>query len=74
MNEVFDYGTGVLTHTRIWRRSSGESRPGKKKGPTAARAEWFDAASCELCRGPVTCQKWAECGKCCPSDGQDFPD
>lgn len=71
MNEVFDYGTGVpYTHEDLETLFRGEPVRRKIEGPNCAACQWFDAASCELCRGPVTCQKWAECGKCCPLTGR----
>jgi hypothetical protein len=70
MVEVFDYGTGVpYTHEdleTLFRGKPAEVR----KGPNCATCLWFDASSCELCQGPATCGKWAECGKCCPLTGR----
>ena len=41
-----------------------------KTGRRAANAAGSDASSTELCQGPVTCTKWAHCGKCCPLTGR----
>jgi hypothetical protein len=72
MSEVFDYGTGVpYTHEDLETLFRGEpARRKKGRRPNCASCGWFDAASRELCRGPVTCQKWAECSKCCPLSGR----
>lgn len=70
MNEVFDYGTGVpYTHEDLEALFRGEPAL-RSERPGCGVCQWFDAASCELCRGPVTCEKWAECGKCCPLTGR----
>lgn len=70
MNEVFDYGTGVpYTHEDLEILFTGAVA--RRRGELNCSAcSWFDAASCELCRGPATCIKWAECGKCCPLTGR----
>jgi hypothetical protein len=70
VNEVFDYGTGVpYTHEDLETLFSGEPVL-VSEGSKCRSCRWFDAASCELCGGPVTCQKWADCGKCCPLTGR----
>ena len=70
MSEVFDYGTGVpYTHEDLEALFRGETAS-RKEGPNCDSCTWFDAASCELCRGPVTCEKWVGCGKCCPLTGR----
>jgi hypothetical protein len=70
MNEVFDYGTGVpYTHEDLEVLFRGEITR-RREGPSCSECWWFDAASCELCRGPATCAKWADCGKCCPLAGR----
>jgi hypothetical protein len=70
MNEVFDYGTGVpYTHEDLEVLFGGEVARRREK-PSCALCRWFDAASSELCRGPTTCVKWAECGKCCALTGR----
>ncbi len=70
MNEVFDYGTGVpYTHEDLETLFTGAVARRRKKLNCSA-CKWFDATSCELCRGPATCIKWAECGKCCPLTGR----
>ena len=70
MNEVFDYGTGVpYTHEDLEVLFRGETA--RRNGvPRCATCTWFDSTSCELCRGPVTCEKWVKCGKCCPLTGR----
>lgn len=70
MSEVFDYGTGVpYTDEDLDVFFTGKvSR--RRQGPSCAACSWFAAASSELCRGPVTCVKWAECGKCCGLTGR----
>ena len=70
MNEVFDYGTGVpYTQEDLEALFWGET-VSRRREPSCATCKWFDAASCELCGGPTTCIKWAECGKCCPLTGR----
>ena len=70
MEEVFDYGTGVpYTHEDLEILFGGKDAS-RSDGPTCGCCGWFDASSMELCRGPVTCAKWAECGKCCPLTGR----
>lgn len=70
MNEVFDYGTGVpYTHEDLEALFSGEPASREERAGCDS-CKWFDPASCELCHGPITCQKWAECGKCCPLTGR----
>ncbi|MGA3174661.1 MAG: hypothetical protein ABSE25_09605 [Syntrophorhabdales bacterium] len=70
MEEVFDYGTGVpYTYEDLEVLFGGEVAR-REVGPTCHGCGWFDAASCELCQGPVTCAKWVQCGKCCPLTGR----
>jgi hypothetical protein len=70
MAEVFDYGTGVpYTYEDLEALFKGEVIA-IRKGPNCSKCSWFDAASCELCRGPATCMKWANCGKCCALTGR----
>jgi hypothetical protein len=70
MNEVFDYGTGVpYTYEDLEVFFAGKQHQ-RREGPSCAACAWFDAASSELCQGPATCIKWAECGKCCPLTGR----
>jgi hypothetical protein len=70
MNEVFDYGTGVpYTFEDLEVFFAGKETK-RREGPSCWRCQWFDAASTELCRGPATCLKWAECGKCCGLTGR----
>ncbi len=70
MNEVFDYGTGVpYTHEDLETLFRGEPAQ-RRERPDCGSCHWFEAASYELCRGPVICQKWEECGKCCPLTGR----
>ncbi|OPY68848.1 MAG: hypothetical protein A4E57_01534 [Syntrophorhabdaceae bacterium PtaU1.Bin034] len=70
MDEVFDYGTGVpYTYEDLEVLFAGKVTS-RREGRGCSTCGWFDAASCELCRGPVTCSKWAECGKCCPLTGR----
>jgi hypothetical protein len=71
MNEVFDYGTGVpYTYEDLETLFLGEAVSKRREGPSCSGCPWFDASSCELCRGPVTCRKWADCGKCCALTGR----
>jgi hypothetical protein len=70
MDEVFDYGTGVpYTHEDLEVLFRGKVTR-RTERPTCASCIWFDQASSELCRGPVTCAKWVDCGKCCPLTGR----
>jgi len=70
MDEVFDYGTGVpYTHEDLEVLFRGKVTP-HRDGSACCLCAWFDAASVELCLGPATCVKWAECAKCCPLTGR----
>jgi hypothetical protein len=70
MNEVFDYGTGV-PYTDDDLDTLFRGKVAKiRLIQSCANCIWFDVASCELCRGPVTCIKWSDCGKCCPLTGR----
>jgi hypothetical protein len=70
MSEIFDYGTGVpYTDEDLDLLFRGKASR-KRHEPTCAGCKWYSAASPELCRGPVTCVKWAKCGKCCGLTGR----
>jgi len=70
MSEVFDYGTGVpYTDEDLEALFRGKVAR-FKENPSCTFCPWYDIGSSELCRGPVTCTKWADCGKCCPLTGR----
>jgi hypothetical protein len=70
MDEVFDYGTGVpYTHEDLEVLFRGKVTR-RIDGSACSLCAWFDAASVELCPGPATCVKWAECAKCCALTGR----
>jgi hypothetical protein len=70
MAEVFDYGTGVpYTYEDLEALFTGKASM-VCKNLNCASCTWFDPASSEICRGPATCVKWVECGRCCPLTGR----
>ncbi len=72
MNEVFDYGTGLpYTHEDLEVLFGGKQAT-RNEGFNCSSCNWFDGSSSELCQGPATCVKWAECGKCCLLTGRSL--
>jgi hypothetical protein len=70
MEEVFDFGTGTpYTHEDLEILFRGQSA-GVIKCNSCTACSWFDEDSEDLCRGPITCVKWMDCGKCCPLTGR----
>lgn len=70
MEEVFDFGTGTpYTDDDLETLFTGQV-PQMRANASCAACNWFDPDSDELCRGPITCVKWMDCGKCCPLTGR----
>ncbi len=70
MEEIFDYGTGVpYTHEDLEALFDGKETK-RRESCSCSVCGWFDRGSDELCLGPATCVKWADCGKCCPLTGR----
>ncbi len=70
MEEVYDFGVGVpFTYEDLEIIFTGKQVK-RKTASTCASCEWFDPDSSEICNGPVTCLKWAECAKCCSLTGR----
>ena len=69
MEDMYDFGTGIpYTDEDLERILAGITTVPNNGACYACR--WFSPYSSEICQGPISCVKWAECGKCCPLTGR----
>ncbi len=70
MKRVYDFGTGIpYTDEDLERLLVGITTV--PNAGACMTCSWFTSYSTEICRGPITCIKWVDCGKCCPLTGRD---